>query len=341
VVVATLSLPEAAFPDNEARMAGARVIEEQVRALPGVEQVAWSYGLPPDGGMMSFGSWQTDLPGQPSVDLPIVERYSVGNDFFALYGIPLMRGRTFEASDQADAVVVGERFASALWPGLEPLGRSFVFNKRRFEVIGVAREIHHPSLDASVDNPEFYERFAGLGGYAMMSLRCDASCPDDAVVRHRIAQAQPRVSIQEVRALDDIYFEQLARPRASAALGFAFAAIALIAAAGGLFSVLSYAVGRRRREFGIRTALGATPAQIRRVVLQDGLRVAVVGIGLGAIAAWSLGRGLRSLQYGVSTSDPVSWAIVLGVLTMTILGASWRPARDAVRTDPLVLLRED
>ena len=341
VVVATLSLPEAAFADNEARMAGARAIEDQVRALPGVEQVAWSFGLPPDGGMMSFGSWQTDLPGQPSVDLQIVERYRVGNDFFALYGIPLVRGRTFEASDQADAVVVGERFASALWPGLDPLGRSFVFNKRRFEVIGVAREIHHPSLDASVDNPEFYERFDGVGGYAMMSLRCATSCPDDAVVRHRIAQAQPRAPVNEVRELDDIYFEQLARPRASAALAFAFAAIALIAAAGGLFSVLSYAVGRRRREFGIRTALGATPAQIRRVVLQDGLQVAVVGIALGTIAAWSLGRGLRSLQYGVSTSDPVSWAIVLGVLTMTILAASWRPARDAVRADPLALLRED
>ena len=341
VIVASLSMAKSAYPDDQARRAGARSIEEQVRALPGVEQVAWSYGLPPDGGMMSFGVWQADIPGQPGVDLPTVERYRVGNDFFALYDIPLLRGRTFVPSDPAGSVVIGERFAAALWPGLDPLGRTFTFDTERFQVVGVAREINHPSLDRQLDNPEFYEPFTGLGSYSMMSLRCAAACPDVATVRHRITQTQPRAPVNEVRELDDIYFEQLARPRASAALAFAFAAIALIAAAGGLFSVLSYAVGTRRREFGIRTALGATPAQIRRVVLQDGLRVAMVGIALGSIAAWSVGRGLRSLQYGVSTSDPTSWAIVLGVLTTTILAASWRPARDAVRADPLALLRED
>jgi ABC-type antimicrobial peptide transport system permease subunit len=141
--------------------------------------------------------------------------------------------------------------------------------------------------------------------------------------------------------LEDVYFEQLARPRAAAALGFAFAAVGVLAAAGGLFSVLSYAVGRRRREFGIRTALGASPAQIRRLVLHDGAAVGLIGIAVGTVTAAALGRALASLQYGVTVGDPLSWVVVLGLLAFTTIAASWQPARQAMRVDPAVLLREE
>lgn len=341
VVVATLSLPRAPFPDRASRAAAARTIEEEVRALPAVQRVAWSYGVPPDGGAFSWGQWTSDAPGAPGVDLT-VDRYYVGPEFFPLYGIPLLRGRTFQPSDPPGSVIVSERLARALWVDLDPIGRSFSSGKERFRVIGLAREINHPSLDARLDGPEFYEPFDGVGGYAMMSLRCAAAaCPDPAVVRHRIVAAQPAVRVIHVRPLGDVYFEQLARPRAAAALGFAFAAIALLTAAGGLFSVLSYAVGQRRREFGIRTALGASPLQIRRLVLQDGLVVALTGVAFGSLLAWLLARGLGSLQYGVSLADPFSWALVIGLLGLTTAAASWRPAREAVRADPVRLLRED
>jgi putative ABC transport system permease protein len=138
-----------------------------------------------------------------------------------------------------------------------------------------------------------------------------------------------------------VYFEELARPRAAAALGFTFAGIAVLAAAGGLFSVLSYAVGRRRREFGIRTALGASPAVIGRLVLRNGFAITAAGIAVGTIAAWSLARALASLQYGVAITDPVTWVVVLGLLGLTTAAASWRPAQDAMRTDPVMLLREE
>lgn len=121
-------------------------------------------------------------------------------------------------------------------------------------MVGVAREIHHPSLDARFDVPEFYQPFAGIGRAGarslMMSIRCDDPCPDPALVRQRLTTVHPAIRVHQVGSLDAVYFEQLARPRAAAALGFTFAAIATLAAAGGLFSVLSYAVGRRRREFG-------------------------------------------------------------------------------------------
>ncbi|MBA2604764.1 MAG: ABC transporter permease, partial [Acidobacteria bacterium] len=330
VLVTSLSLGPPAFPDRAARQTAARLIEERVRRLPGVQHVAWSYGLPPDGGAISFGKWQSDAPGNPVVDMN-VDRYRVGPEFFELYNIPLLRGRTFEPSDGQGSVVIGERLARTLWPGQEPIGRIFRFQEERFEVVGLVREIHHPSLDATIDRPEFYEPFAGVGSYAMMSIRCGATCPNTAFIRQQVLATHSAVRVVTAQALEDVYIEQLARPRAAAALGFAFAGVAVLAAAGGLFSVLSYAVGRRRREFGIRTALGASPDQIRRLVLRDGFVVAGWGVAIGCVAAWSLGRALVSLQYGVTTSDPLTWTIVFGVLGLTTLASSWRPARQAMR----------
>lgn len=341
VVIATMSLSPAAFPDQAARSAIAQSLADQIRALPGVQQVAWSYGLPPGGGAISFGLWQSDVAGAPPVDMDVTHA-NVGPEFFALYGIPLLRGRTFQPSDSPRDVIVGERLARTLWPGLDPIGRYFRFqNGSPFHVVGVVGEIHRPSLDAARDLPEFYHPLDGVHSYAMMSIRCAGTCPNVAVIRQRLVVTHPAVRVNEVRLLDDVYFEELARPRASAALGFTFAAIAVLAAAGGLFSVLSYAVGRRRREFGIRTALGASPVQIRRLVLRDGMVVALTGIAIGGAAAWSLARTLASLEYGVTMSDAVSWAAVLTLLGLTTLAASWRPARAAAGSDPVLLLRED
>ncbi|HEV3486555.1 MAG TPA: FtsX-like permease family protein, partial [Vicinamibacterales bacterium] len=340
LIAATISLPRTSFPDAPARMSVAEQMEAAVRGLPGVERVARSYGLPPAGGGLAFGEWQADVPGSRPVNME-VESYSVGPEFFSLYGIPLLRGRTFGRADPDNQVVVGERFARALWGDADPLGGTFSRGRERFTVVGLVREIHHPSLDARLDRPEFYQPFGGVGNYAMMSIRCAQSCPDVARLRRQLTASHPAVQVVEVRPLEDVYFEQLARPRATAALAFAFAAIAILAAAGGLFSVLTFAVGQRRREFGIRTALGASPVQIRRLVIRDGLLVAVAGVALGSAAAWGVGRALSSMQYGVTMSDPLSWLVVLVVLGATTAAASWRPAREASRVDPVLLLRSD
>ena len=175
VLTATMSLPRQEFPDRVARAAAAQLLEAQVRQLPGIHQVAWSYGLPPSGGAISFGHWQSDVPGAPVLDMD-VGRFSVGPEFFALYGIPLVRGRVFERSDSGSEVIVGERLAAVLWPGLDPVGRSFSFGKERFHVIGLVRETHHPALDARLDRPEFYEPFSGVEArHDEYSLRCRLS----------------------------------------------------------------------------------------------------------------------------------------------------------------------
>jgi putative ABC transport system permease protein len=271
----------------------------------------------------------------------VIERYRVGPEFLDFYRIPLLRGRMPGPDDPPNSVAIGERLAQVFWPGQDPLGRTFSSSSTPFHVVGLVGEINLPSVDARVDRPEFYEPFDGVGSYALLSLRCGAACPSPAVIRQRLGSSLAGIRVEDVEPLENAYVAQLAPPRAAAALALAFATIALVAAAGGLFSVLSYAVGRRRREFGIRTALGASAPQIRRLVLRDGAVVAVAGLGLGVLASWIVARALASLEYGVTASDPVSWAVVLGVVTLTIGLASWRPAGHSGRLDPLMLIRDE
>jgi hypothetical protein len=290
--------------------------------------------------MKSWGDWASDAPGMPPLNLAL-DHYVVSPDFFRLYEIPILTGRTFRPSDTYADVIVSERMARALWPELNPVGRSFRFEKESFRVIGVAREIHLPAIDTRLDTPEFYHPYTAAAPTPMVSLRCEPRCPEPAVLRHQLASTHATVRVQQARPAEQDYARQLARPRASAALAATFAAIAVIAAAGGLFSVLSYAVSRRRREFGIRTALGASRHEIRRIVLRDAVMITGIGLGLGAVCAAWLARGLASLQYGITPSDPVTWSLVLVQLALTTLAASWLPANAAARLDPLALLREE
>jgi predicted permease len=340
VMTAWISLDRPMSRDPAARLLILRSVEEHVRQLPGIDKLAWSIGKPPSGGFIHSGDWKSDLPEAQPVDMH-VEGYSVSPDFFALYQIPLLDGRTFQASDTKQDVLVGERLARTLWPGMNPVGHNFTFENQLFNVIGVVTEIRHPSLDPHVDMPEFYTKLSGDEELGSLSIRCRSTCPDVALLRREVRNAHPDVRVLEANVLDEVYFEQLAQPRAAAVFGFTFATVAVLAAAAGLFSVLTYSVGRRKREYGIRSALGASAGQIRRLVLEDSVVVAVCGLTLGTSAAWLLARTLESFQFGVSVNDPFSWLFVVAVIGVVTLAASWRPAELAVRADPVVLLKDE
>ena len=335
-----LSLGTSTQNDPAARLALTRTLEEELRQLPGARQVAWSYGVPPGGGMTSFGDWIPDaLPGR-AVNL-VLDRYVVSPEFFTLYEIPILKGRMFTSADSFNDVIVSQRLAAILWGDADPIGHTFRFIKESFHVIGVARDIHLPAIDTRLDRPQFYHPYKTASTTPMVSIRCDRGCPDVAVIRHRLALAHPTVRVQTAKLVSNDYAKELAQPRVSAAVAGSFAVIAMIATAGGLFSVLSYAVSRRRREFGVRTALGASRSQIRRVVLREGIVVTVSGLMVGAVLAAWLARALASVEYGVTPDDPATWSIVLAVLGLTTLAACWIPASTAARCDPLVLLREE
>src|SRR5262249_20781718 len=149
----------------------------------------------------SSGDWISDAPGATPQKL-MVQRYSVGSSFFDLYAIPILRGRIFEQTEAPDSVIVGERLAGLLWPGLDPIGRSFRFGQESLRVIGLAREMHLPAIDPRTDNPEFYQPFTDGGSRFTINLRCDDACPDAAVIRKRIQEASPGVDVWRVEVLD-------------------------------------------------------------------------------------------------------------------------------------------
>jgi predicted permease len=336
-----MALPPTPVHDAAARAVVSESIANGIRALPGVRRIAWSYGAPPQTGMIAGGDWRSDRAGQPPVNM-MIDGYQVGPDFFALYGLELLRGRAFTSSDTADHAIVSEGFALALWPSGDAVGHSFSWpdGNRRLEVIGVVNDIRRRLVDPRRRRPQIYLPFEASSNM-MLSMRCEPRCPTEGVVRARLLDVAPQVEVSSVTRVDDAYARDLAEPRATAALGFAFAWIALLTASAGLFSVLSYAVGRRRREFGVRVALGAAPARIRRLVLREAVGVAVTGLALGAAGAWLLMRTLASLQYGVSMTDPSTWLFVLAAITMTTMIAAWWPSRQAMRVDPATLLREE
>jgi putative ABC transport system permease protein len=352
VITAWVSLPEFAFRDRPGRIAFASALEERLRQLPGVQQVSLSGGMPPSGGTIYFGGIRSDAPGVPEVRED-VNFYNVSPRFFELFGIPFLSGGTFQEPSLPTELILGERLAAKLWPDGGAVGRALTLGgKTTYRVIGVVREIRNPSLDPRMDRPELYqplvverdgrvEASAFGSGQISVALRTGPSSPSLEAIASAIRAVSAQVVIVTLGPMDEAYLKDLARPRAAAALAAVFAGVALLATAGGLFSVLNAAVVRRRREFGIRVALGIEPARLTRLVLADAARLAALGLAVGIAAAWALGRALASLTYGVSPADPLSWAVVIGSLAIAVLFAAWRPSRAAARVASSELLRAE
>ena len=339
VLIATIVFPQKQFASPEARRAAAVDMVTQARRVPGIQQTSWSYGVPPAGGVKPSGGWTPDRPGAQPLHME-VSLFSIDEEFLALYELPLLQGRALANADPPGSVLVSERFARALWPSESAVGRSFALDdRRRFHVVGVVRDIRHPSLDKALDVPQMYEAYRDLGVLAFLNLRCDVRCPDPTLIQQRLGTSG--ATIEDVKPLEDKYNAQVAGPRAAAVLALIFAVTALVASAAGIFSLLSHSVARRRREFGIRVALGAPAAAVRSLVWREALSVILPGLAIGTLAGLWLARLLSASLFGIAGTDVVSWAVVIGLLAVAMIAASWRPTRMALRTAPTVLLRAE
>jgi predicted permease len=315
-------------------------LEARVSALPGVQDVAVAGAAPPEAGGTSSSRWRTTSVTGVAIPMYI---YEGRPDFFDFFGISLLKGRHFREDDDKNVTIVGERVAAMLWPNEDPLGK-FMSNDDgplQLQVVGVAREITLPSLFDRVDLPEIYLPYNGRRKLVTVSWRCATPCPERHELRSLIRDVDPKSEPLELRSAEQRYARELTRPRAAARLGAAFAGIGLATSCAGLFALMSYAIARRRREFGVRAALGATPAALRRGVAQEALSIAAIGTALGVLGAWALGRALASVIYGISLTDLPAWLAMIVVVTLTTLVASWRPARQAAGVDPILLLREE
>jgi putative ABC transport system permease protein len=343
----TITLPDATYPDSLRRVAFYERLLERVRNMPGVQSAGIISWLP-----MTPGNAVTSLtvvgrpepaPGQkPTAAIRIVDP-----GYFDAMRIPLRRGRSFAPSDRLGSVpvaVISEAMAHKLWPGEDPIGQhvkvDWWHENVSVEIVGVVGDSRHGGLDAEIEPTLFYP-FAqeSQGG---MSLVLRSTLPPATLtrmVRAAVSEMDKGLPVADAVALYHHIAEMMADRRYPAFVLGLFAALALTLAAVGIYGVLSYTVGQRTREIGVRLALGARPADVLRTVLGDGLRLTLVGVALGATAAGLAAGALGKLLYGVHPLDPVTFAIVTLVLVGVALLAMAAPARRAARVDPMVALR--
>jgi predicted permease len=337
VRVATIAFPQTQFATSSSRGAAAHVLAEHIGTLPGIARRTWSYGTPPGGGLTDRGAWQTAEASGP-VQMA-VRRFLVEPAFFDTYQLDIITGRTFATTGDDTAVLVSERFALALWPGSDAVGRLFHFEGAPFRVIGVVRELRYPSLDAAREVPQWFLPLRQIPPTAMLTVRCNAECPDLSILRQRLTAASSGARIVDVVAPTTLYRRELAWPRAMASIAGLLAAAAIGAAGLGLFTIVSNDVADRRREFAVRLSLGASPSHIRSLVWREVALVAVPGLAVGILASQWATDVLTSLILGDSL-DLVSWAVVLVTVAIAVAVACWHPVRAVSRLAPASVIRE-
>ena len=336
-----ISLPRYQEPDQNRRLVLADAVEARLSELPGVAQVLRVRSAPPQGGNFHMSPMRTDA-GR-TVEGVETFGFEITPEFFSFFNMKAVSGRFLSADDPDEAVVVGERLARLLWPGdPAPVGRTFrLGDESVFEVVGVSREMLTPLIDPRLDQPEFFRLARGpvISRFALR-VREDAGVTAEEI-RAAIRSVHPGYVVYEAAPFDDLYREHIEGPETAAKVAGAFAIFGMLVCAAGLFSVLSLSVARRRREFGIRLAIGANPSQLSRLVMRQTAFTLAAGIVVGVAGAFVLMRNLASVLAGVRPADPASWAGVVAVLSVAALAAAWLPVRDARRTDPLLLLREE
>jgi len=355
LVMVRVGLPAAGYLDPYARDRFTELMLERLRSVEGVTGATAGY-VPPDSSMISFGKIEVDhRPGErtPELVLPV---YQVWSNYFDLVGIPLRSGRAFGPDEPRESAIVSESFARQHWPTGNAVGGRFRIDNGMWRtIVGVAGEVRQLDLDDSSGSFEFYyplRRPAGLPSaaptgpisaivdYRSFAARTDGGDLVADRLRRVVHEIDPKVVVWRVDSVEQNYADAVARPRLVLLLLAVFASMGLVLAAAGIYGVLSYTVTQRRREIGIRFALGARPRTIGRLILGNGLTLTGIGLALGLVLSLGLVRVMRTLLYEVEPTDPVSVGVVSVVLLGVAALAAWRPSRQAMRVDPVTLLRE-
>jgi putative ABC transport system permease protein len=318
---------------------------EALRALPGVTSVSYASRLPlsPD-----INATTVYVPGHHAnpEEETIVDVVSVGPAYFDTVGVPIVSGRAIEADDARQrrrVAVVNETMARTFWPAGNALGARVHTNgpaSPPHEVIGIAGD-HKVRSVGEVPRPYLHLPAGPSRGVGLIARTATPAAAHLPSLRQAILALDPTIVFTEDAAASEIAAATMAPTRIGAMVVGAFGLLALVLATIGLYGVVSYAVSRRTREVGIRMALGATRWRVLRLVLSQGLRLALAGVLLGALGAAAAGQVLKSMLYGVSTVDPLSLGAAAGLLVAVAAAANLVPARAASRVDPLRALRTE
>jgi putative ABC transport system permease protein len=342
-----ISLPTSTYADPDAMRAFMARLMPRLEALPRVARAAASMALPP--AMTTMAPYVTgDQPLVAIGERPVGQWSAITPEYFATMGIPILAGRAISAADTERSplvVVISQGLARRAWPDASPIGRKILVG--RFpafaEVIGIAGDVKNNGL-AREPMPGMYTPYPQRP-WATMQFAVRAVVDDPVslanAVRTAVLSVDRELPITRVETMDAALADSVSAERLMTALVFAFAAVALVMAAAGLYGVIAYSVMQRTQEIGVRVALGADAAAVVRLVAAEGLRLTVAGMITGTLAAVLVSRGMRSLLFDVSPADPVTYAAVLGIFAATACTALIVPARRALSVDPLTALRAD
>ena len=360
-----LSLPEADYPEATHTAGFYRGLLERVRALPAVTEAGAAAALPL-GNSSRSGTAFEDHPLGPDEIPPLIRNTLVTEGYFDAMGIPLLAGRTFEPGDaerRTGAAVVNRALAERFWPGENPLGkrlRGWDDEGRGdpwYTVVGVVGDVRSEGLDREApaeifypvlgplrareggpEEPRFQEPWTARSMDLVVRADGDPMALADAV-RARIRELDPHLPMVGVELLERKLDASLARTAFTLVMLLLAAAVALLLGTVGLYGVIAYAVARRRRELGVRMALGARRRDVGGLVIRQSVVLGAMGVALGLVAAVATLRLLETLLYGVGAADPVTLAAASAVLLAISVAAAWLPAHRAASTEPQEILR--
>ena len=348
LLASSVAIPVTRYPTSDSRRAFVAGALDRIQALPGVAQTAAVNRLPLGGANVLVG---VEIEGQPQREGPIsMDRRVVTDRYFSTLGIPLRSGRVFDGGDRADAangvVIVNDAVTRRFWPGGNALDRRLRLMLRNgpgpwLRVVGVVGDVRHHGLDQPAQ-PEVYVPYAQAAVESMVFLAQTHGDPLQLAkpVRQALQELDPLLPVrQETPA--GLLDASIAEPRLRALLFNGFGLAALLLSALGIYGVVAYAVERRTREIGVRMALGATRRTVVRMIVRDGLAVAVPGVLIGAPCAWAAARLVRAQLYGIAPGDPGTLLSGAAILLATGLAASLLPALRASKVAPVEALREE
>ena len=330
-----------------------RAVEERLRALPGVKAAAVSNGAP----MLGAAESMVQIEGAAESDQRLMAVvYVPTRDFLKAMGIRLVRGRFFDEHDTRDAplvAVIDEEFARLYFPGVDPIGKYLAGNPEmnipHSEIVGVVAHVKNYGLDSPGpvqaqlyrSRDQMPDRFQPIFSERVIVAVRTAGDPAAIApaVRRAIQEVDPNQPVYNVFTMEQVLSGAVASQRLSMVLLSLFAAVALVLAAVGIYGVMSYAVAQRTHEFGVRMALGAEGRDVLRMVVRQGMRLTLLGVGAGLACALALTRVMGSLVYGVTATDPVTYGGVALLLAGVALVACLVPAIRATKVDPMVALR--
>ena len=361
----TLALPEKKYQTPDQQIQFYNQLLDNLRGQPGVEAVGAASGLPlgNNGSQSSFIIDGRPIP--PREQTPLMELCIVTPDYFRAMNIPLQRGRFFDARDDRswiagkdlsklqpiekevaamNSVIIDEEFARRYWPNEDPVGQRIRMGGEKgnpLTVLGVVGRVKMEGLGQDSKRVQGYFPFAQLPDSAMTVIIKATGDPNQLIagVRGQVKGIDPDQPIYNVRTMNEIRAESVAPERLNLALLSIFAGIALVLAIVGIYGVMSYSVTQRTHEIGIRMAIGAQPRDVFKMIIGQGMLLALIGVAIGLVGAFALTRLMATMLFGIEPTDPATFVSIAILLTAVALVACYIPGRRATRVNPLESLR--